>query len=338
MLIFSNKSKVKNYYNFFNNHNDNNNLQYILKNILNKKNKLLKDENNEYDIIKSNFKTFGELISKNNFIYNKIINIIKKNGKINISNLSNYIISTNIFNHYIELEILDNVKFKIPIEYCINYSPNDNIYYLIIEYLKNNCKNIPYKSNILYKSDYLLYKGYVIISSNNEDNKNIIFNIDIYSSDKLLIDQIKCKYIENNFIVNSKNNIKIYFIGNVNIEEYNFDYYTATNICDNINIFLKYINNGIIPNMGYFNYIKHERKNMIRSYSFAYGKIKENVKYDIELVTFNMKKYLKTKNSLIYQKIIMIIWCIKQYNIILPIELWFIICSYLDVKPNIAIS
>ena len=116
---------------------------------------------------------------------------------------------------------------------------------------------------------------------------------------------------------------------------YEYDYYTSIEICNNINISLKYIYNGLIPNLGYFNYVKDTRKNMIRSHSYSFGIVKDKIKYDIELVTSHMKKYRKIMNKYIYQKILLIIWCLKKHNIILPVEVWCVICSYFDIIPNI---
>lgn len=336
------------------------------------------------DIICSNIKVFDNSIlkCKEYDIYDKIINIIKKDKKINISNICDQNSSIDIFNHLIKIKISESKSIIIPIDYCTYFSPRDNIYYLIIEYLKHLSPNKEklsrgekyvqysyiklnsifnfnpkysshlhyYKGKILYKNMCSNYKrGYVNISSTIEDmhlfkykdciddQYNIIFNIDIYDNNNLLIDQIKCNYHDNNLTFTSLNNINIYFFGNIFTKTYNYDYYTANEICNNIDVFLKYIYNGFIPNLGYFNYVKDTRKNMINSHSYAFGTIKDKVKYDIDLVTCYMKKYRKIMNIYIYQKILLIIWCLEKYNIILPVEVWCIICSYFVITPNIDI-
>lgn len=395
MLIFLMQSKIKKNLDFL--YNNDIVLEDTLQNILNKiKNEII--PNNKYinmnaaniicqeikDIICSNIKVFDNSIlkCKECDIYDKIIDTIKKDKKINISNICDYDSSIDIFNHLVKIKSSNN-KIIIPIEYCTYFSPRDNIYYIIIEYLKNlkpneekihneniysyiklnsifkfNSKDPHfYKGKILYRDNNHLQQGYINISSTLEEynydqeyqynntfsnliNGDIIFNIDIYNKNDYNspIDQISCRYHDNNFTFTSLNNINIYFFGNIFTEAYEYDYYTANEICNNINIFLKYIYNGFIPNLGYFNYVKDTRKNMIRSHSYAYGTVKDNVKYDIELVTSYMKKYRKIMNKYIYQKILLIIWCLEKYNIILPVEVWCIICSKFDIIPNIDIN
>lgn len=394
MLIFSMQSKIKKNFDFL--YNNDIIIEDPLKNILNKiKNNLIQNNkkitsNNiskkiNY-IISSNFKVFDDNLKLNNKEYNnydKIIDIIKKNKKINISSISDQDYSINIFNHLVQIiiskEHLKKKSIIIPIDFCTYFSPRDNIYYLIIEYLKHlkpiedensNMKlnsifkfnpKYPYfyKGKILYRDNNCLKHGYVNISSTLEDiflsknkryeynntfndlmNNDIVFNIDIYNKDNtnLHVDEINCRYHDNNFTFTSLNNINIYFFGNIYTEAYDFDYYTADEICNNVDVFLKYINNELVPNLGYFNYVKDTRKNMIKSYSYSFGTVKNKVKYDIELVTFYMKKYRKIMNKCILNRISILIYCLKQHNLILPVELWYIICSYFDIIPNINIE
>lgn len=311
------------------------------------------NEMSKYVVPYSNFNNkFNILNLKLNNIYedhkvisrDEIINIIKQGKKIFLDNIYldrrdvNRIVE-NIYDSYDNefiYKYYNRELINIPVQFCYFPSYEDNLFKILILFIynyNNECFNNLFitflnKEGKLDKGIIALSK--IEISKLKNKNERLYVQCYIKSFYSKKKSHISFKILPNNeIVITNNNNIKLITFMNYKCRETQFILERSisnSQVCDediillnNISIYIKHINIKFYN----FHFIKFIEE-LIKSIN-----IKKN-NYNRLVEKYNEYKICKTNIDKKYITNILIIN--KIFNNILPIELWYYICLFLDIK------
>ena len=165
-------------------------------------------------------------------------------------------------------------------------------------------------------------------------NRNkITFELKMFDCYKEQINTIKCLVqFKNNFscVIHNENNIDIVNVSNIH-------HYPHINHNHSLENRIKFIKKNIISNdYFYLNYIKEERKQMIKAfqdYKYSISSYERNIsKQNIINLNNTMRKYINIRSKYIKNKVYTIILCLKKNKITIPNEIWINILYFNNLK------